>query len=119
MLTTGQPQASACPSRTPGEARHPRPHAPQHGDHQLALDRHGVRGSIIDRMDHLVDLGVTAVSVMPVNQFSGRHGWGYDGVGLFAVHDPYGGPAGGDGPQRLLVDPADQEDEAEKGCRER
>jgi maltooligosyltrehalose trehalohydrolase len=31
---------------------------------------------------------------MPVAAFPGRHGWGYDGVGLWAVHDPYGGPDG-------------------------
>jgi maltooligosyltrehalose trehalohydrolase len=29
---------------------------------------------------------------MPVNAFAGRHGWGYDGAALFAVHQPYGGP---------------------------
>ena len=31
---------------------------------------------------------------MPVAAFPGRHGWGYDGVGLCAVHEPYGGPDG-------------------------
>ncbi|WP_007519536.1 malto-oligosyltrehalose trehalohydrolase [Pseudofrankia saprophytica] len=46
------------------------------------------------RLDHLVDLGVDAVELLPVNAFPGRHGWGYDGVGLFAVHEPYGGPDG-------------------------
>jgi maltooligosyltrehalose trehalohydrolase len=46
------------------------------------------------RLDYLVELGVTAVSMMPVNAFPGRHGWGYDGVGLFAVQEAYGGPAG-------------------------
>ena len=29
---------------------------------------------------------------MPVNAFSGTHGWGYDGVLWYAVHEPYGGP---------------------------
>ena len=47
-----------------------------------------------ERLAHLVDLGVDAVEVMPVNHFPGNHGWGYDGVALFAVHDAYGGPAG-------------------------
>jgi malto-oligosyltrehalose trehalohydrolase len=46
------------------------------------------------RLDHLVALGVGAVELMPVAAFPGRHGWGYDGVGLWAVHEPYGGPAG-------------------------
>lgn len=45
-------------------------------------------------LDHLVDLGVTHVELMPVNAFPGRRGWGYDGVGLFAVQDAYGGPEG-------------------------
>lgn len=38
--------------------------------------------------------GVALVEVMPVNAFNGEHGWGYDGVGWFAVHEPYGGPDG-------------------------
>ena len=45
------------------------------------------------RLGHLADLGVNAVEVMPVAAFPGRRGWGYDGVGLYAVHDAYGGPA--------------------------
>jgi len=45
------------------------------------------------RLDHLVALGVDVVEVMPVAAFPGQWGWGYDGVGLYAVHDPYGGPA--------------------------
>ncbi len=46
------------------------------------------------RLDHLVDLGVDIIELMPVATFPGRYGWGYDGVGLWAVHDPYGGPDG-------------------------
>ncbi len=46
------------------------------------------------RLDHLVDLGVDAVEIMPVNAFNGEYGWGYDGVGWYAVHEPYGGPDG-------------------------
>lgn len=46
------------------------------------------------RLDHLVDLGVDAVELMPVNAFNGTHGWGYDGVLWYAVHEPYGGPDG-------------------------
>ncbi|MFC5180181.1 malto-oligosyltrehalose trehalohydrolase [Actinomadura harenae] len=44
------------------------------------------------RLGHLVDLGVDAVELMPVAAFSGERGWGYDGVCLWAVHEPYGGP---------------------------
>ena len=29
---------------------------------------------------------------MPLAAFPGEHGWGYDGIGLWAVHEPYGGP---------------------------
>jgi maltooligosyltrehalose trehalohydrolase len=47
----------------------------------------------IDRLDHLVGLGVTAVELMPVAEAMGRRGWGYDGVDLWAVHHVYGGPA--------------------------
>ena len=43
-------------------------------------------------LDYLVALGVQVVSLMPVAAFPGRHGWGYDGVHLYAVHEPYGGP---------------------------
>ncbi len=53
----------------------------------------------IAHLDHLVDLGVTAVEVMPVAEFPGRRGWGYDGVALWAPHSVYGGP---DGFKRLI-----------------
>jgi len=52
----------------------------------------GTLDAAIDRLDHLVDLGVNHVELLPMNAFAGEHGWGYDGVGLFAVHAPYGGP---------------------------
>jgi maltooligosyltrehalose trehalohydrolase len=42
----------------------------------------------------LVDLGITHVELMPVNEFPGNRGWGYDGVGLYAPHHAYGGPEG-------------------------
>ncbi|MDQ2781531.1 MAG: malto-oligosyltrehalose trehalohydrolase, partial [Actinomycetota bacterium] len=53
----------------------------------------GTFDAAISRLDHLVALGVDVVEVMPVAAFPGRWGWGYDGVDLYAVHDPYGGPA--------------------------
>ncbi|MGW8527925.1 malto-oligosyltrehalose trehalohydrolase [Nocardiopsis sp. NPDC055824] len=52
----------------------------------------GTLTAAVDRLDHLVDLGVTHVELMPVNAFDGTHGWGYDGVLWAAVHTPYGGP---------------------------
>lgn len=54
----------------------------------------GTFDSAIEKLDHLVDLGVDFVEVMPVNAFSGTHGWGYDGVLWYAVHEAYGGPDG-------------------------
>ena len=52
----------------------------------------GTFESAISKLDVLADLGVTHVELMPVNQFSGRWGWGYDGVGLYAPHNSYGDP---------------------------
>ncbi|MFJ3926759.1 malto-oligosyltrehalose trehalohydrolase [Streptomyces sp. NPDC090022] len=46
------------------------------------------------RLPHLAALGITHVELMPVCSFPGRHGWGYDGVAPWSVHEPYGGPAG-------------------------
>jgi maltooligosyltrehalose trehalohydrolase len=51
------------------------------------------------RIDHVIELGVDAIELMPVAEFSGRRGWGYDGVDLFAPHHAYGGP---DGLKRLI-----------------
>jgi maltooligosyltrehalose trehalohydrolase len=48
--------------------------------------------SAIEKLGHLVSLGVTHVELMPVIEFSGSHGWGYDGVDLFAPHHAYGTP---------------------------
>jgi maltooligosyltrehalose trehalohydrolase len=52
----------------------------------------GTLDSAIAKLDYLRELGVTHVELMPVAAFDGNHGWGYDGVALFAVHEPYGGP---------------------------
>ncbi len=52
----------------------------------------GTLDSAIEKLSYLVDLGVDFVELMPVNAFSGTHGWGYDGVLWYAVHEPYGGP---------------------------
>ncbi|MFD9807874.1 malto-oligosyltrehalose trehalohydrolase [[Kitasatospora] papulosa] len=54
----------------------------------------GTFDAAAERLGHLVELGVTHVSVMPVCPFPGTHGWGYEGVSLWAVHEPYGGPGG-------------------------
>jgi malto-oligosyltrehalose trehalohydrolase len=54
----------------------------------------GTFDGAIDRLDYLVALGVDFVELMPVASFPGSHGWGYDGISLWAVHEPYGGPDG-------------------------
>ncbi len=52
----------------------------------------GTLDAAIAKLEHLRNLGVTHVELLPVGSFEGDHGWGYDGVSLFAVHEPYGGP---------------------------
>ncbi|MEV5906648.1 malto-oligosyltrehalose trehalohydrolase, partial [Streptomyces sp. NPDC052127] len=52
----------------------------------------GTLDAAAERLGHLAELGVTHVELMPVCAFPGRHGWGYDGVSPWAVHEPYGGP---------------------------
>ncbi|MFN2570863.1 MAG: malto-oligosyltrehalose trehalohydrolase [Gemmatimonadales bacterium] len=54
----------------------------------------GTFDSAIARLDHLTALGITHVEIMPVNEFTGSRGWGYDGVFLWAPHHRYGGPEG-------------------------
>jgi len=50
--------------------------------------------AIIEKLDHLKDLGITAIELMPVSSFSGTRNWGYDGVFPFAPQESYGGPDG-------------------------
>ncbi len=59
----------------------------------------GTFDGAVEHLPHLVELGVDAVELMPVAEFSGSRGWGYDGVNLFAPHHAYGGP---DGLKRLV-----------------
>ena len=60
--------------------------------HLGTFTRSGTFLSAIEKLDHLLALGVTHVELMPVVEFSGDHGWGYDGVDLFAPHHAYGSP---------------------------
>lgn len=52
----------------------------------------GTLDAIIDYLPYLKSLGVTAIELMPLAQFSGARNWGYDGVFPFAVQNTYGGP---------------------------
>ncbi len=45
-----------------------------------------------ERLPHLAETGITAVEIMPVAQFAGNRGWGYDGVLPYAPHPAYGAP---------------------------
>lgn len=54
----------------------------------------GTFAAAIEDLDRLVALGVDAIEVMPINQFVGDRGWGYDGVLGYAAQDTYGGPQG-------------------------
>ncbi|HEY9056662.1 MAG TPA: malto-oligosyltrehalose trehalohydrolase, partial [Aurantimonas sp.] len=59
----------------------------------------GTFDAIIDKLDYLREVGVTAIELLPVAQFGGRRGWGYDGVLLYCPHEAYGGV---DGLKRLV-----------------
>ncbi|UXY22567.1 malto-oligosyltrehalose trehalohydrolase [Streptomyces cynarae] len=61
--------------------------------HVGTYTREGTLDAAAERLEHLVELGVSHVELMPLCPFPGRHGWGYEGVSLWAVHEPYGGPA--------------------------
>jgi maltooligosyltrehalose trehalohydrolase len=62
--------------------------------HIGTFTREGTFDAAIPHLDYLFDLGITHVELMPVASFAGNHGWGYDGVALFAVKESYGGPDG-------------------------
>ncbi len=59
--------------------------------HTGTFSTEGTFEGVIGRLDYLKDLGVNAIELLPVAQFSGLRNWGYDGVYPFAVHDGYGG----------------------------
>lgn len=54
----------------------------------------GTFEAIESKLDHLIELGINAIEIMPVAQFPGSRNWGYDGVAPFAVQHSYGGHAG-------------------------
>lgn len=59
--------------------------------HTGTFTEKGTFSAIKSKLDYLVELGITAIELMPVAQFSGDRGWGYDGVLLYAPHRAYGG----------------------------
>jgi maltooligosyltrehalose trehalohydrolase len=62
--------------------------------HVGTFSQKGTFDAAAGKLGHLRELGITAVELMPLAAFPGRHGWGYDGINLWAVHEPYGGPDG-------------------------
>jgi maltooligosyltrehalose trehalohydrolase len=60
--------------------------------HVGAFTPEGTFAAVVPRLEALRELGVTAIEIMPVAQFSGTRNWGYDGVHPFAVQNSYGGP---------------------------
>jgi len=70
--------------------------------HVGTFTKAGTFRGAIERLPDLVDIGVTVLEIMPVADFAGRFGWGYDGVNLFAPSRLYGTPDD----LRALVDAA-------------
>lgn len=62
--------------------------------HTGTFSHDGTFKGIADHLDHLVNLGITAIELMPVASFPGKRNWGYDGVFPFSVQESYGGAAG-------------------------
>jgi len=60
--------------------------------HTGTFSSEGTFNGIEQKLDYLIDLGITAIEIMPVSQFPGNRNWGYDGVFPFAVQASYGGP---------------------------
>ncbi|WP_399217055.1 malto-oligosyltrehalose trehalohydrolase [Streptomyces sp. SAJ15] len=110
--TEGNPGAGHSPTGHSPDARpagpgrawggRPLPGAVLYELHIGTFTREGTFDAAVERLPHLAALGVTHLQLMPVCPFPGRHGWGYDGVSPWAVHEPYGGPEG----LRRLVDAA-------------
>ncbi len=67
--------------------------------HVGTFTERGTFDAVIPHLAELAELGVTAIELMPIADFPGRRGWGYDGVYFWAAHEAYGGP---DGLQRLV-----------------
>ncbi|MCA0850832.1 malto-oligosyltrehalose trehalohydrolase [Salipiger thiooxidans] len=60
--------------------------------HVGAFTPEGTFAAAARRLPELASLGITAIEIMPVSQFAGRRGWGYDGVLIRAPHPAYGTP---------------------------
>jgi maltooligosyltrehalose trehalohydrolase len=61
--------------------------------HTGTFTAQGTFAELITKLDYLIELGINAIEIMPIGQFSGERNWGYDGVYPFAVQSSYGGAA--------------------------
>ncbi|SEJ22434.1 maltooligosyltrehalose trehalohydrolase [Dyadobacter sp. SG02] len=61
--------------------------------HTGTFTEEGTFAAVEAKLDHLVELGVNAIELMPVSQFAGDRNWGYDGVFPYSTQNSYGGPA--------------------------
>ncbi len=97
-----QPEGIRGPSRVLAPPRLPgRPGGRAAADQLVIYELHvgtfspeGTFAGVIPYLDGLAALGITAIEVMPVAEFPGRRGWGYDGVYISAAQSSYGGPHG-------------------------
>jgi maltooligosyltrehalose trehalohydrolase len=60
--------------------------------HVGTFTREGTWAAAAEQLQRLAELGITMIEMMPVNEFAGARGWGYDGVDLFAPFHAYGKP---------------------------
>jgi len=60
--------------------------------HTGTFTESGTFEGVIEKLPYLKKLGITCLEILPVAQFPGKRNWGYDGVGLYAVQNSYGGP---------------------------
>ena len=60
--------------------------------HIGTFTREGTFAAAIEKLPLLADAGINTIEVMPINEFAGRFGWGYDGVDLWAPFHGYGEP---------------------------
>jgi len=60
--------------------------------HVGTFTKEGTYRAMIDKLDHLVESGITALELMPLADFAGSRNWGYDGVLWYAPDSAYGRP---------------------------
>jgi malto-oligosyltrehalose trehalohydrolase len=60
--------------------------------HVGSFTQEGTFAAAAKRLDHLVEIGITGVQIMPIADFSGARNWGYDGALLYAPDSTYGRP---------------------------